>query len=278
MKRVLITGINSFLAKELCKLIENDFSIYGLVNRNSENVPDYVTIVSSEQLASLNDDFEYVFHIAAYIPDKSNQDSKLLFETNVKLTETLLAKFKKARFIFASSVSIYGDGNRLINETSPSINVNEYGQSKLSAEQLVKKHTSFAILRISSMYGVGMKKNTFLPLIIENAINKGHITLLGNGARKQDYIHVLDVAKTLFLAANCGTNFIGLAVSGKSYTNLEMVELVKEKCQNVEIKSVGEDFGQSYEYDKTQTIKILGNKENVYINQGLKELIEWIKK
>lgn len=278
MKRVLITGINSFLAKELCKLIENDFSIYGLVNRNSENVPDYVTIVSSEQLASLNDDFEFVFHIAAYIPDKSNQESKLLFDTNVKLTETLLAKFKKARFIFASSVSIYGDGNRLINETSPSINVNEYGQSKLSAEQLVKKHTTFAILRISSMYGVGMKKSTFLPLIIENAINKGKIILLGNGARKQDYIHVSDVARMLFAAANCKYNFTGLAVSGKSCSNVEIAEMIKQHVTNTDISFNGEDFGQSYEYDNAQTIKILGNKENVYINQGSKELVEWIKK
>lgn len=266
------------MAKALCKLFENDFSIYGLVNRNTENIPDYVTIVSSEQLASLNDDFEYVFHIAAYIPDKSNQDSKLLFETNVKLTETLLAKFEKARFIFASSVSIYGDGNRLINENSPSINVNEYGQSKLSAEQLVKKHTSFAILRISSMYGIGMKKNTFLPLIIENAINKGKIILLGNGARKQDYIHVSDVARMMFAAANCKDNFTGLAVSGKSCSNVEIAEMIKQHVTNTDISFNDEDFGQSYEYDNAQTIKILGNKENIYINQDLKELVEWIKK
>jgi nucleoside-diphosphate-sugar epimerase len=278
LKKALITGINSFLAKELCKLLQKDFSVYGLVNSNKENIPSFVNLVSAEQLNKLEDEFVFVFHLAAHVPSKGKLENNLLFDTNVKLTETLLNKFKKARFVFASSVSVYGDGNRVIDENSASINAGEYGLSKLWAEQLIKKHSSYAILRISSMYGAGMKKSTFLPLIIDNALTKGEISILGNGARKQDYVHVSDVAKTLFLAANCETNFTGLAVSGKSYTNLEMAELVKQNCQNIEIKSVGEDFGQSYEYDKTQTSKVLGNEENVYINQGLKELIEWIKK
>ena len=278
MKRVLITGINSFLAKELCKLLQNEFSIYGLVNRNAENIPDYVNLVSTKQLTELQDEFEFVFHIAAYIPSKGELDTQLMFDTNVKLTEVLLNKFKRARFVFASSVSVYGDGNRVLSEHSEYINVGEYGLSKLKAEQLVSKHSSYAILRISSMYGVGMKKSTFIPLIIESALTKGEVSILGNGSRKQDYVHVFDVASTMLAAAKNRTNFIGLAVTGKSYSNLEIAELVKQNCKELVIKFVGVDAGHSYEYNKTKTINILGNKENVYINQGLKELIEWIKK
>ena len=79
-------------------------------------------------------------------------------------------------------------------------------------------------------------------------------------------------------AAICNENFIGLAVSSKSNSNLQVAELVKECIKELKITRIGEDKGISYEYDANYTYKILNFIPTINLKNGIIELIEWIKK
>ena len=278
MNKVLIVGINNFLAVQIAKLLKPKFEIDGIYNNSRDNIPEEVSSYSILQIDKLKDEYDYVYVISAFVPSKLESDEQKLFDVNVRLIQRLLEQFKRARFILASSVSIYGEQMGVLDESSSSLNVNSYALSKLWAEDLVKKHHSYGILRISSMYGVGMKTNTFLALIIKSAADKQEITIFGYGSRKQNYIHVRDVAEIFYRTALKDFNFIGLAVSPVSISNFEVATLINENLKEVEVKKIGEDHEISYEYNANYTYKILDFVPTIKLKDGIIELIKWIKK
>jgi UDP-glucose 4-epimerase len=278
MNKVLIVGINNFLAVQIAKLLKPKFEIDGIYNNNRDNIPEEVSTYSILQIDKLKDEYDYVYVISAFVPGKLESDEQKLFDVNVRLIQRLLEQFKRARFILASSVSIHGKQMGVLDESSSSLNVNSYALSKLWAEVLVKKHHSYGILRISSMYGVGMKTSTFLPLIIKSAADKQEITVFGDGSRKQNYIHVRDVAEMFYRTALKDFNFIGLAVSPVSISNFEVAKLINQNLKEVEVKKIGEDQEISYEYNANYTYKMLDFVPTINLKDGIIELIKWIKK
>ncbi len=54
--------------------------------------------------------------------------------------------------------------------------------------------------RISAPVGPGMNPKTIFPVFVSKAIKGENITLLGEGKRKQTYVHVSDIAEAIYLA------------------------------------------------------------------------------
>lgn len=258
--------------------LRKDYSVTGIYHENRNNLKyeevDYFPVTHVDQLP---EDYDLVFFVSAYIPDKAGTVYQKMFEVNIDLLARCLKKFKSARFIFASSVSVYGQWSRVRNEQSPYLDVDSYGCSKLWAEGMLKLHHSYAILRISSMYGPGMKLNTFLPLIIKSAVVDKHITLYGDGTRSQNYIHVTDVVELFRKAAVSGKNDVYLVVSKESYTNRQVAEIVKTILPDTNIEFRGLDNSLSTEYNAEVTYQKLDYVPDYSLYAGTKELVEWIK-
>ena len=276
--KILIVGVNSFLGLSLVKLEKDTSVVVGIYNTNSNNLSSDIKNIHITEIDNLFDDFDIVYFISSYIPFGNEINHFELFNVNVDLLSKFLYKFKSARFILTSSISVYGNNTLNINENSFSSNVSAYGLSKLWAEQIISKHHSFAIMRISSMYGVGMKKVTFLPLIIHNAIFSNEITLLGDGSRLQNYIHVDDVAVSLVAAAKTRVNGIFLSVSDCSNTNIEIAQVIKKYLPSIIIKFSDIDESLSSTFDAFCTYNTLNWKNRMNLNSGIEQVIEWLKK
>jgi nucleoside-diphosphate-sugar epimerase len=274
----LIIGVNSFLGASLVKLLCDKSKVIGVYNVNSNNLNYNIENIRISEISNLADDFDTVYFVSSYIPSGNDINHAELFNVNIALLISCLNIFKSARFILASSVSVYGTNTSNISEDSSSVNVSAYGLSKLWAEQIIAKHHSFAIMRISSMYGVGMKRTTFLPLIIKNAIINNKIYLLGDGCRLQNYIHVDDVASSFIAASKPSINGIFLAVNEFSVSNINISEMIKKYLPSVEIKFKDSDVSQSSEYDAIYTYRTLNWKNRIDLKAEIKLLIEWIKK
>lgn len=275
-KRYLIVGANSFLSKSIIEGIGSKHYVAGLYHVNRNNFLDSVEYYHISKLNDLPDNFDTIFLISAYIPI-ANTDVDRLNDVNIQLVARVCEKFKNSKIVYASSVSIYGNARGVLAEASLSENPSLYGISKLKAEDIVNKQGAYSIIRISSMYGEGMNLTTFIPKIIESAINNKCIKILGTGTRLQNYIHVSDVAKIFIKASQQERNDTYLAVAEASFTNLEIANNVKA-LTGAEIVFEGKDDSHSFQYDATHTYKELGFKPTVTIGEGLLNLLKWQQK
>jgi nucleoside-diphosphate-sugar epimerase len=279
MENVLIVGANSFLAQAICNKLKGQARITGVYHKNRNNLDPEVLNIPVTQLGELKDEYEKVFFISAYIPrndDKSHLQQ--LKEINEILLERVCHQFKRARIIYASTVSVYGLAAGLLNEKSAGEQLSAYGASKLQGERIVKQHESYSIIRISSMYGVGMAVTTFLPLIILSALSTGNIKLFGKGERKQNYIHVSDVAEFFVRASQQNQNNTYLAVGLNSCSNYELAQHIQSIIKGTTIAFSGVDQSKSFEYDATESYSYLNYKPQKDIRTGIDELIQWKRK
>lgn len=107
-----------------------------------------------------------VIHTAAIIPPLADVRPQLAWEVNVGGTQNLIAALqaqgKLARFIYTSSVSVYGDRVvdpiiRVGDALRPSLG-DEYARTKIEAEQLVQKSgLPYTILRLCGVLSTRLK-------------------------------------------------------------------------------------------------------------------------
>jgi UDP-glucose 4-epimerase len=278
MDEVLIVGANGFLGQELTrKCLEKEWIADVVVNQSRDRVPDGVrSIVNTEALEQLSGrDYKYIFNVAAFIPYGSyNVPNEQLIRSNVTLPLRLHATFPNAKMIFSSSVSVYGNNTGLIDEKSDCVSPTLYGLSKWSGELITAHHAKYAILRFSSLYASGMYGGTFIPRVLGDARSKHAITLLGDGGRKQNYLHVSDAANYCIHAALYGNNEIYLGVSTEAHSNREVAEIVASLLEKTDIIYTGSDGSPSFLYDNSATRAVLQFTPSVKLPEGIKELID----
>ena len=102
-----------------------------------------------------------VVHLGAIVGDPACAfDEKLTIEVNLMATR-MVAEVAKAcgvrRFVFASTCSVYGAGDEILNETSPLNPVSLYAESKIASERILHPmaEDSFSptLLRFGTIYG-----------------------------------------------------------------------------------------------------------------------------
>jgi UDP-glucose 4-epimerase len=132
------------------------------------------------------------------------------------LLDALTATAAGSRFVFASSVVVYGVPERQpVTEDAPLLPTSPYGESKVAAEQVIETAaTSGAIdavcLRIFNAAGaVAGVADTDLSRVIPKALavaarQAGHVEVNGDGSAVRDFVHVDDVASAFLLALENG--------------------------------------------------------------------------
>jgi len=167
MKKILITGANSYIGTSFEKYI-------------TENYPDDYSIdtLDMQDPKWRNHDFtvyDVVFHVAgiahADVGHVSEETKKLYYKVNTDLTVETAQKSKKSgvkQFIYMSSIIVYGEsapiGKKKIitSETKPSPQ-NFYGDSKLQADiklqSMNDESFKVCILRPPMIYGPDCKGN-----------------------------------------------------------------------------------------------------------------------
>jgi UDP-glucose 4-epimerase len=158
MKRVLITGKNSYVGKSVGEFLmqEPDKYYVETISLKDPNWKDFDFT-----------DFDVVFHVAgiAHVSSKKSM-AELYFKVNRDLAVSVANKSKISgvkQFIFTSSMIVYNSKEtRVTRETKPNPD-NFYGQSKLQAEMEITKlnDTNFdvTILRFPLIYGKNSKGN-----------------------------------------------------------------------------------------------------------------------
>ena len=167
-EKILITGATGKIAFPIARALAGNNDVWGAARLRDPadrdrladaGIRPTVLDISTDDFATLPDDFTYVFHAAV---DTGTADWGRCVETNARRAGDLLAHCRSAEgFVLCSTGSIYGyQGRRPLTEDDPPgvpLRAN-YSFSKVAAESVcswISQHDDIplSIIRICSTYG-----------------------------------------------------------------------------------------------------------------------------
>lgn len=161
MKRVLITGANSYIGTSFEEYVKNKDSNFEIDTLDLLN-PNWEEFDFSG--------YDSLFHVAGIAHfSKDESQKQLYYDVNTELTYKVASKAKLSnvqQFIFMSSIIVYGDSSsseRIITRETVPTPSDFYGDSKWQAEQklsgLANDDFKIVIVRPPMIYGKGSKGN-----------------------------------------------------------------------------------------------------------------------
>lgn len=272
LNKVLIAGANGFLGRHICsETLKRGLKPDALVHSSSENVPTGVGIYSTCSIEDLwEKNYETIFIVAGNYRDSIDD----LIESNIELPKKLIRMFPSSRFVFVSSVAVYGFNSSTIHLESEYRAPSVYGMAKLAGEFVMQTAKHASILRLSNVYGVDMYPKLLLPTVISQAKNDRRIILFGDGTRKQDYLYIQDAVDVCMSAANSDKPGIFIGAYGSSISNNELANIISKIIPDTEIVHEGSDNAQSSFYDISHTTEKLGFTPQFSPNEGIAEVIK----
>jgi len=158
---------------------------------------------SPEFFSILNDNhWHAVIHLAAIVGDGACQANP---EETVSINEDFVKDLVKStpdatKLIFASTCSVYGANNDMLDETSPTNPLSLYAGTKLNAEAHVRKHPNHVIFRLGTLFGISSPFGRIRADLVANILTfkacEGQKLTVFGGEQWRPMIHVRDVGRT----------------------------------------------------------------------------------
>lgn len=177
MKKALVTGGLGFIGFQLVqKLLSEGIEVVivdEMTSKNKEEQEEKWMRIGRNDLVSLVDenlekvnfkkvlkDVNVVYHLAASTSNDSKWKTlQKVIENNVDITKKLVQSLPtNAKFIYASTVEVYGERPGKITERTPTNPTTPYGITKLASERLIQneckdRNLTYTILRLPTIYG-----------------------------------------------------------------------------------------------------------------------------
>ena len=220
-RTVLVTGARGFIGRATCKLLRcKGYRVIALdMNRGSdplENPPSEpgevdcdISEASSLRLVFDLGQIDTIVHLAAILPTAAQRDPMRATSVNIMGSMHLLAmasRFKVRRFVFGSSISVYGTcaPQERVTEASRTTPQDGYGAAKVYVERMgesfrERNPVEFVSLRIGRVVGPGLYSTTsaWRGEIFErlDTVEVADISLPYAGNERILLLHVEDVAR-----------------------------------------------------------------------------------
>lgn len=257
---ILVTGSSGYLGSVLCnKLIPTKHTVITYDNSMYFGKGSLQDIRNRESFKASAAMADVIIHLAGVVGDAAcDYNREYTQQTNVEATK-YLAEFTDKRIIFASSCSVYGYQEEVVDEESPLNPISYYAETKIESERILGGHPDCAILRFPTMFGLSprMRYDLVVNTFVRDAINDGAITVHG-GNQIRPFCSVSDVADAVIkmaLAKHIGTYNVG----GLNMKLIEVAWLIKEVFPFCAI-NVDKDVvdTRSYEVSFDKILKTVG--------------------
>lgn len=259
-KKVLITGANGFLGKEVSKELQKrnyqvtatDIHDYSFL----DTPINYYGLDLSRDISGIQNlisEVDIVLHFASIVGAQTqNCDPMEVFSINVgasaKIVEMTMNMSK--RLMFSSTSEIYGlnpkipwqeDSHRVFGEVNDS--KWNYGLGKTLIEQLIidlSKRTNFefSILRLFNLYGIGQPKWNFISRSISLAKENLPVEVVGTGHMRYSFTYIEDVALAICELIELDHHGIINIGNPKNYSLNEVCEILIDFFPTMKIQYV----------------------------------------
>jgi len=303
----VVTGGAGFLGSHLCEyLLSKGHRVICLDNLESSSLAnlehirdDSFTFMNHDVIERIDVDepVDLVFHLAALASpiDYLRQPLHSLKTGSYGTHNALgLAKWKRARFMLASTSEIYGDpqihpqpetywGN--VNPTGPR---GVYDEAKRYAEAMTMAYhrqqgVDTSIVRIFNTYGPRMRPydGRAIPTFMRQAREHKPLTVFGEGQQTRSFCYVDDLIRGLDLLAASGEHMpVNIGNPGE-FTILELAETVirlTESKSEIVYEALPVDDPQIRQPDITRAKEILGWTPEIELEEGLSRMLPSLEK
>ena len=306
MATAVVTGGAGFLGSHLCEhLLAEGLRVICVDNletsslANIEHVrEDAFTFVNHDVIEpiAIDEPVDYVFHMAALASpiDYLRQPLHSLKVGSYGTHHALgLAKWKRARFLLASTSEIYCDPQVHPQPETYWGHVNPigprgvYDEAKRYAEAMTMAYhrqqgVDTSISRIFNTYGPRMRPHDgrAIPTFVRQALENKPITVFGDGSQTRSFCYVDDLIRGLYVLATSGEHLPVNLGNPSEFTILELAETVislTESSSEIVYEALPVDDPQIRQPDITRAKQLLGWEPEVQLEEGLRRMLPTVQ-
>ena len=227
-----------------------------------------------------------VIHLAAIVGDPACEvDRETSLQINYAATR-MLAEVVRGngiqRLVFASSCSVYGATELLMDEHSTVKAVSLYGQTKIDSEEsLLEAHSGNfhpVILRLATVFGLSYRPrfDLVVNLLTAKAYKEGVITVF-NGTQWRPFIHVRDVAAGIMRVLEAPFSIVrgeifNLGDSSMNHQLSEVAEKLRAVFPNTKVQNIENSDRRNYRVSFDKIRRQLGFQCALSLENGIEEL------
>ena len=302
MPSAVVTGGAGFLGSHLCEhLLEQGYRVVCVDNLETSSLANLEHLRNENFLfvnhdviehIELDEPVDIVFHLAAlaspidYLRQPLHSLKTGSFGTHNALG---LAKWKRARFVLASSSEVYGDPQVHPQPETYWGHVNPigprgvYDEAKRYAEALTMAYhrqqgVDTAIARIHNTYGPRMRPHDgrAIPTFVRQALENKPLTVFGDGSQTRSFCYVDDLIRGLDALATSEEHLPVNLGNPSEFTILELADVVRQvtgSTSELVFEALPVDDPQVRQPDITRAKQLLGWEPKVELEEGLRRML-----
>ncbi len=303
MSTCIVTGGAGFLGSHLCDhLLAKGHRVICLDNldtgslQNIEHIDNPKFTFLNQDLTEpffIDDDVDFVYHLAS--PASPIDYARLPLHT-LKVgsygTHHMLglAKFKRARFLLASTSEVYGDPEVHPQPEDYWGNVNPigprgvYDEAKRYAEALTMAYhrqqgVDSCIARVFNTFGAKMRPHDgrAIPTFLRQALQDKPVTVFGDGSQTRSFCYVDDMIRGFVLLAESDVHLPVNLGNPNEMSLLKLAEAVIEVAESrseIVFEALPVDDPRVRQPEITRAKQLLGWEPEVELRDGLRRTIE----
>jgi dTDP-glucose 4,6-dehydratase len=306
VKTAVVTGGAGFLGSHLCDHLiargDRVICIDNLETGSLQNIEhlsgDAFTFVNHDVTAhiAIDEPVDFVFHLAS--PASPIDYARLPLQTlkvgSYGTHNALgLAKFKRARYLLASTSEVYGDPEVHPQPEGYWGNVNPigprgvYDEAKRYAEAMTMAYhrqqgVDTCIVRIFNTYGPRMRPHDgrAIPTFLRQALANQPLTVFGDGSQTRSFCYVDDLIHGLYLLASSAEHLPVNLGNPREFTILELAEAVltvTESKSEIVFEALPVDDPQVRQPDITRAKQLLAWEPDVELEEGLRRMLATVE-
>ena len=297
--RILVTGGGGYIGSVLVPRLLGEGHRVTVLDRFYFGRDMLAHVLKNRRLNLVQDDTRYfdkkilngidaVLDLAALSNDPSGElDPRLTMEINFKgrsRVATLARQQGVGRYVLASSCSIYGFADGILDERSPVNPLTAYARANRRAEIAAKKLAGdrFAVtmLRFATVFGLSPRMRFDLAIngMTLGFFRDGQIPIMRDGRQWRPFIHVQDVADAYLAAITAPADLINGQIFnvGSDSQNHQILPLAKEVARAIRTpfkkRWYGDPDSRSYRISFDKIRRTLGYETRRTAADGAREV------
>jgi UDP-glucose 4-epimerase len=303
----LVTGAAGFIGSHVCQECLNlGHDVVGIDDLSGgfpANVPSGVnfqpiSVVDAEKIDALFQEhqFDYVYHLAAYAAEGLSHFIRMYnYQVNLNGSMALLnaaVTYGVKRFVFTSSIAVYGTGNPPYTEDQKPEPEDPYGISKYAVEMDLKAAhemfgIDFTIFRPHNVYGehqnIADAYRNVVCIFMNQALHGRQMSVFGDGLQTRAFSYIADVAPVIAKSVDidAAKNQIFNVGATTPYTIKELAEVVSREMgieENLKYMPPRlEVVHARSSTDKAIEAFDLNPDDFISLEEGVRRMAEWVR-
>lgn len=301
--KVLVTGCAGLIGSNFCNWLPKSFEIVGVDDLSGGvTVPEHITFVKAnltdpddqKRVASFFP-VDYVFHFAAYAAEGLSPFIRQYnYMNNTVATAFLISESIRhdvKRFVFTSSMAVYGSQNVPFDETMVPEPADPYGIAKYACEldlKVAHEHhgLSYCIIRPHNVYGAGQNiwdpYRNVLGIWMLQMLEEKSPTIYGDGTQTRAFSYIDDIIPCLWRAATEPKAHCQIVNVGGMHaaTLTEALDTLYRVTDSQTVRTHLEERHEvKHAWSTSQkSVDILGYAETTSLSEGLERMWSWVLK